>query len=107
TQGSGGSVGMGIMGGDAGSCSDDVKNPYGVCYPTNNIGHNARGGSAAGDQMQNFKFLGWPNASQGSPTVDTGPFVPVALSSFYDPQNKKYKLLHISVAGVWCGPCNI
>jgi hypothetical protein len=57
--------------------------------------------------MQNFKFLGWPNASQGSPTVDTGPFVPVALSSFYDPQQKKYKLLHISVAGVWCGPCNI
>ena len=104
TKGSGGAAGMGIMGGDSGGGGDD--NPYGVPYPTTNIGHRARS-TTPGQQMQNFKFLGWPNASQGSPTSYSGPFVPVALSDFYDPLGQKYKLIHLSVAGVWCGPCNL
>src|ERR1700722_387389 len=105
TSGSGGSAGRGVMGGDSGGGGGDT-NPYGVAYPTSNIGHRARS-TTPGQQMQNFKFLGWPNAMQGSPTSYSGAFVPVALSDFYDPLGQKYKLIHLSVAGVWCGPCNL
>jgi hypothetical protein len=96
---------MGVMQGDGGGGGGDL-NPYGVPYPTNNIGTVARAGSAAGNQIQNFKFLGYANATPGSPTADTGQTVAIALSDFYDPLNKKYRLLHISVAAEWCNPCN-
>jgi hypothetical protein len=75
-------------------------NPYGVPYPTQNIGYNARMGTTKGNQIENYKFIGYPNAdvSKGLQTV--------ALSDFYDPQEKQYKLIHLGVAAVWCTPCN-
>jgi hypothetical protein len=86
-------------------------NPYGVPYPGDNIGTNARkcvtpacdsaGGSIHGNQIQNFKFLGYPNGdmSKGIQTIE--------LADFYDPEGKLgYKLLHLGVAAVWCVPCN-
>lgn len=77
-------------------------NPDGVPYPmpASGYGRTARAGSTPGSVMQNFKFLGYPNAdpSKGLQTV--------ALADFYDPCNKRYKVLHITVAAVWCEPCN-
>lgn len=50
--------------------------------------------------MQNFKFLGFPHGdtSQG--------LQPIALADYYDPMNKRYKVLRINAAAVWCPPCN-
>ena len=79
-------------------------NPYCEPYPTGNIGTMARGGTTPGQVIQNFKFQGYSNAHQGSPTVDTGEPVSISLADFYDPQNRKYKLLHLSAVGSWCGP---
>ena len=76
-------------------------NPYGVPYPTNNIGFDARKGSIPGNQIQNYKFLGYPggDVSKGIQTI--------SLADFYDPEGKLgYKLLHLGVAAVWCTPCN-
>ncbi len=104
--GSGGTAGnRGIMGGDGGPVTEDL-NPYGVSYPTNNQGTVARKGTIAGNQIGNFSFLGYTNATQGSATVDSTAPVSISLSKFYDPLNKTYKLLHISVAAEWCDPCN-
>lgn len=77
-------------------------NPDGVAYPTpaSGYGRSPRSGSTPGSVMQNFKFFGYPggDVSKGLQTV--------ALADFYDPCNKRAKLLHITVAAVWCQPCN-
>ena len=89
------------------------QNPYGVAYPTANLGTNARSGSVAGNIMKNFKFRGYkttPGAliTPGSATVEQ-----ISLADFFDPElrNKNdagepYRILHITVSSVWCGPCN-
>jgi hypothetical protein len=56
--------------------------------------------------IPNSTFLGYANATPGAPTVDKGAATEISLADFYDPANKKYKVLHINVAAVWCNPCN-
>ena len=86
-------------------------NPYGVAYPSQSIGTSARSINVAGNQIKNFKFLGYPNGdySKGLQTI--------ALSDYFDPQGKLdpagaspsgpgIKLIYMSAASVWCGPCN-
>jgi hypothetical protein len=96
----------GIDGTGQGLAGHDT-NPEGVAYPTKNIGYQARGVDGSGNAnktpgnvMANYKFLGYPNAdeSKGLQTV--------ALADYFDPTGAKYKVVHIIVAGVWCGPCN-
>jgi hypothetical protein len=76
-------------------------NPDGIPYPTvpAGYGHAARRGNTAGSVIQNFKFLGYPNAD-GSKGLQS-----IALSDYYDPCGRRLKLLHLSVAAVWCTPC--
>jgi hypothetical protein len=95
----GGGNGMGLA--PAGSGHD--SNPDGVAYPspTNGYGHNARAGTTAGSIIANYKFLGYPNANPA------GGLQTVSLADYYDPCQKRYKMLHITVAGVWCNPCNM
>ena len=93
-----------IPGQDAGAIASGNLNvnPDGVPYPSppGGYGHTARRGTIPGSVIQNFKFLGYPNAdsSHGLQTI--------ALADFYDPCNKRSKVLHLSVAAVWCVPCN-
>jgi hypothetical protein len=95
----------GVQAVDSGTTSGPT-NPYGVPYPTANLGTQARTGTVAGNVIENYKFLGFPNATPGSLTKDTGALQDISLADYFDPKNKKYKLLHISVAAVWCNPCN-
>lgn len=74
-------------------------NPDGVPYPTDNIGTNPRSGSRSGDRIANYKFLGYVDGD-----VSKG-LQPVSLANYFDPTGKRYKLLHISAAGVWCTYC--
>jgi len=89
-------------GGDALLSSAGNVNPDGVAYPTpaGGYGDSARKGKTPGSIIQNFKFFGYPNAdeSKGLQTI--------ALADYYDPCRKRFKLLHLSVAAVWCEPCN-
>jgi len=84
---------------DAGA---DNLNPEGVPYPNppGGFGRKARTGKTPGSVIQNYKFKGYPNAdeSMGLQTI--------ALAEYYDPCGKHQKLLHLTVAGVWCVPCN-
>jgi hypothetical protein len=80
-----------------------------VPYPSGPFGVNK------GSVIQNYKFMGFPNA-----TVDSHDLVTVELADFYNPTGKdtfpkgsplgdgtpKPKALLIDVASVWCGPCN-
>lgn len=82
--------------------SGHETNPYGVAYPNppQGYGRSARAGHNPGSVIQNFKFLGYPNAdvSQGLQTI--------ALADYYDPCNTTYAMIHLTVAAVWCPPCN-
>jgi hypothetical protein len=91
----------GVGGGSPQMATRDA-NPDGVMYPQppGGYGHTVRLGSQAGSVIQNFQFRGYPN---GDPS---GGLKNVALADFFDPCNKRYKVLHISVAAVWCVPCN-
>ncbi len=86
-------------GGQVATTGHDV-NPDGVAYPAGPYGHDARRGSTPGSVIQNFKFQGYPGAdpSQGLQAI--------SLADYYDPCNKRLKLLHLNVAGVWCTSCN-
>jgi hypothetical protein len=87
-----------------------TTNPYGVPYPTENIGIYARMGtsasSAPGNVISNFCFLGYVNTDPGTATSDKGSPTTICLSDFYDPAEKKFKVLHLNVAARWCAPCN-
>jgi hypothetical protein len=68
-------------------------NPYGVPYPTDNIGTNARSGSQRGDRVKNHNFQGYQPSSS---TLGK-----VALADFYDPQGKKYDAVVMVGATLW------
>jgi hypothetical protein len=92
---------------DACSSGDDGgpgtgTNPDGVPYPcpANGYGHNPRTGTTPGSIIQNFKFQGYLNGDM------TQPLTTISLADYYDPCNKRFKILHLSVAAVWCEPCN-
>jgi len=86
--------------------SDDARghdaNPENVPYPNppEGYGSGKRNGATPGSVMRNFKFLGYLNAdkSKGLQTI--------ALADYYDPCSRRYAMLHLTVAGVWCQPCN-
>lgn len=75
------------------------KNPYGVQYPSENLGYTARSGNRPGNRIQNFKFLGYPDADKSKGLQ------PVSLAQYFDPEGRKYKLIHIVASAVWCPPC--
>lgn len=76
-------------------------NPDGVPYPApaGNYGTSPRAGKTPGSIIANLSFLGYPNgdSSKGLQVV--------SLADYYDPCGKRLKLLHLSVAGVWCDHC--
>jgi hypothetical protein len=85
------------------SSGHDV-NPYGAPYPSpsSGYGHVPRSGNTPGSILPNFKFYGFENGVVPSP--DTMSIV--SLADYYDPCLKTYKMIHLTAAAVWCGPCN-
>ena len=99
------------------TCDATQQNPYGVCYPTQNIGTGARVGSTPGSTIQNFAFTGLPanNLTPLDPTQAQSASTTVRLSNYYDPQGKgipgvingvPIKIIHLVVSALWCNPCN-
>lgn len=99
---SSGSSGAAGDGSASATLSGHDANPDGVPYPApaSGFGKNKRTGTTPGNVMANFKFRGYPNddMSKGLQTI--------ALADFYDPCGKRYKMVHLSVAGLWCEACS-
>ncbi len=74
--------------------------PNGAAYPTANIGYRARSAALAGNRIPNLKFLGYPNGDSSKGLQQ------IALSDYYDPSGKIYKVIQLVGSSVWCGPCN-
>ena len=77
-----------------------AANPDGVPYPTDNIGGAERSRSRPGDRIPNFTFQGYVNGdrSKGLTTI--------TMSDFFDPDQKRHKLLHLQAAATWCAYCS-
>jgi hypothetical protein len=87
-------------GGAADTGTTIVTNVDGFPYPSPPYGHNSRSGPTPGSRIAAFKFLGYPN---GDPSLG---LQTISLADYYDPCVRRIKVLHISVAAVWCTPCN-
>ncbi len=74
-------------------------NPYGASYPTDRLGTSARAGTTAGSRLRNLQFRGYRNA------VASKELSTISMADFFDPEARKYKVIHLSAASVWCGPC--
>jgi len=74
-------------------------NPDGVPYPTDHIGGTKRRGTRRGDRMPNFTFRAYRNGRAGG--LET-----VSLSEYFDPGQKRHKVLHLQVAATWCSICS-
>jgi hypothetical protein len=87
---------------EAGASAGPSTNPDGVPYPSppGGYGHTPRVGKTAGSVIANLHFYGYVNGDMAK-----GLQV-ISLADYYDPCKKRLKLLHLSVAGVWCVPCN-
>ena len=75
-------------------------NPYGIPYPTKNLGYQARAGNRPGSIMRNYKFLG---DRDGDPSKGT---TVISLADYFDPDMKQHKVIHFSAGALWCPPCN-
>ena len=79
--------------------AEGEKNPYGAVYPTADIGYNPRRGAVPGNRIANFKFLGYPEGDTSKPLSQ------VSLADYFDPEGRKYRIIHMVASSVWCGPC--
>lgn len=73
------------------------KNPYGVAYPTQNIGYQARKDATPGNLIKNYKFLGHRG--------DTAKLETVSLADFFDPEVRQFKIIRLVASARWCNPC--
>jgi hypothetical protein len=82
------------------------KNPYGVAYPTQNLGYDQRVGNRPGNILRNLRFQGY-KTTQGTAVEPSGKLESISLADLFDPELKNgFKVLHITVSSVWCTPCN-
>ena len=71
-------------------------NPYGVPYPTDHLGVNARSGSARGDRVKNLRFQGY---KPGSTTLGS-----VSLADLYDPDGMTQDVVFLVGGTQWSAP---
>src|SRR5215467_9933528 len=75
-----------------------VTNPDGIAYPVANLGYQARNGSTPGNVIRNYAFYGYPLLTiPNSTKASAGDLKNVSLADLFDPQQKRYKLIHLSV----------
>jgi hypothetical protein len=88
-----------------------VANPYGACYPTEDVGRtplviDANGNVLQrGERITNLRFTGFPAASAAS-IVDATTLRTISLADLYDPESRKIRLIHVMGNTMWCGPSN-
>jgi hypothetical protein len=75
-------------------------NPDGLAYPTDHIGGNPHHSRVAGDRIPNFTFQAYVDGDRAAGLKT------ISLADYFDPQQKRNKVLHIEVSAVWCTICS-
>jgi hypothetical protein len=76
-----------------------ATNPDGLAYPTDHLGGQKRVHTRAGDRIPNLTFRAYRNGRAGG--LET-----VSLAEYYDPAQKRNKLLDVQIAATWCAICS-
>jgi hypothetical protein len=76
-------------------------NPDGVPYPTDSLGGIERASNRPGQRIPNFTFQAYVDGdrSKGLQTI--------SLADFFDPEQKRHKVLDIQISQVWCTICSV
>lgn len=75
-------------------------NPEGLPYPPGPYGATPRQGSTPGDVFPNFSFRG-----QRDSVVDEDGLETISLADYHDPEQRRYRVLHLSAVAMWCPYC--
>ena len=75
-------------------------NPDGLAYPTDHLGGTAHHSKIAGDRIPNFAFQAYVDGDRAAGLKT------ISLADYFDPQQKRNKVLHIEVSAVWCAICS-
>lgn len=75
-------------------------NAEGLAYPNDHLGGRARAGTQRGDRIPNFSFQGYRDSNRAS-GLQT-----ISLADYYDPEQKRGKVLHMMEAATWCTICD-
>jgi hypothetical protein len=76
-------------------------NPDGVPYPTDSLGGIERAVNRPGQRIPNFTFQGYVDGDR------TKGLQTISLADFYDPDQKRHKVLDIQISQVWCSICSV
>jgi len=79
------------------AAAECAANPYGACYPTQDIGYGARSKEAWGNRAPNLAFYGKRGGSSD--------FERITFADQYDPEARHHRVLVVTVATSWCGVC--
>ena len=77
-----------------------ATNPDGLAYPTDHIGASKRAGKRPGDRIPNLSFQAYVDGDRAAGLKT------ISLADYFDPGQKRHKILHIEVSAVWCAICS-
>jgi hypothetical protein len=76
-----------------------ATNPDGAPYPTDHLGGVERRNGRPGNRMPNLTFRAYRKGRAAG--LET-----VSLAEYYDPSQKRHKVLHLQLAATWCAICS-
>lgn len=103
---------LAVVGGATTGCSSDPEelsdpdlppievNPDGIPYPTDHIGGLERTAFRPGDRIPNITFKGYKDGNRAAGLTN------LSLADYYDPEQKRHKVLHLQLAATWCSICS-
>ena len=77
-----------------------TANPDGVPYPTDHLGGTKHAATRPGDRIPNFTFQAYVDGDRAAGLKT------ISLADFYDPTQKRFKVLDLQVSATWCGVCS-
>jgi hypothetical protein len=75
-------------------------NPDGVPYPADHLGGNQHAGARLGDRIPNFTFQAYVDGDRAAGLKT------ISLADYFDPTQKRFKILDLQVAATWCAVCS-
>lgn len=77
-----------------------ATNPDGVPYPSDRLGGAQRAAGRAGDRIPNFTFQAYVDGDRAAGLKT------ISLADYFDPTQKRHKVLDLQVAATWCAVCS-
>jgi hypothetical protein len=75
-------------------------NPDGVPYPTDRLGGTERAAGRAGERIPNYTFQAYVDGDRAAGLKT------ISLADYFDPTQKRFKILDIQVSATWCAVCS-